>query len=472
MPKDYLDKIRAKYPQYADIPDTTLAQKIVAKYPEYQDVLGDMTHATGTPTPTPVAQSDPSYGQRIENQFNAAGNRLAGVGDVFQKNPIAGTAELGNATLQAAGALAAPITEIPYLGGAIKGVSGAVMGAGRGLFDLAVKGGSQVAENAQVPAFLRSAVPYSAYPSPQTRDLIQNKVGELGGNATGMALASAAPPMLGAASKLIPENLPVRLYTSALKPRFTKGGGLPGMSKNVQTGLGEGITVSEKGLSQLRDIEDQVNGTIASSIQKGADAGETVHTQPVIDKLYELKSKLELQATPGKALSQIDDAIEQFQNHPRAVDGQIPIDIAQKIKQGTYKGLAEKYGFEGSAAVEADKTIARNLKDQIAEQHPELTRLNARDGALIGLEDAMTRRVAQIRKSSIWPGRAAMEGAVGLATGRALIGGAAGMLDIVSNNPAVLSKLGIALQKARGLNPKPLPVVPPFIQAPQNQGGQ
>ena len=278
-----------------------------------QSKYGGLVQEAKSPS-TPVAQGDPSYGQRIEAQQNAAGARLAGVGDVFKKNPIAGVAELGNATMQAAGALAAPITEIPYVGDAIKGVSNAVMGAGKGLFDLAVKGGSQVAENAQVPAFLRATVPYSAYPSPETRQLIQSKVGELGGNATGMALASAAPPMLGAAAKVIPESLPIRLYTSALKPRFTKGGGLPGMSQNVQTGLKEGITVSEKGLSQLRDIEDQVNGTIANSIQRGADAGEMVQTQPVIDKLSELRAKLELQATPGKALSQIDDAIEQFQN--------------------------------------------------------------------------------------------------------------------------------------------------------------
>ena len=42
MPPEALAKVRAQYPQYADIPDAELAHKIVTKYPQYQDLLGDV----------------------------------------------------------------------------------------------------------------------------------------------------------------------------------------------------------------------------------------------------------------------------------------------------------------------------------------------------------------------------------------------------------------------------------------------
>lgn len=37
--KEFAAKIKAKYPQYADMPDEELAQKMVAKYPQYQDMI-------------------------------------------------------------------------------------------------------------------------------------------------------------------------------------------------------------------------------------------------------------------------------------------------------------------------------------------------------------------------------------------------------------------------------------------------
>lgn len=61
MPKDAIDRIRQKYPEYNDLSDQVLAQKILAKYPVYQDILGDVAaEAPQAPAPTPA-----STGQRI-----------------------------------------------------------------------------------------------------------------------------------------------------------------------------------------------------------------------------------------------------------------------------------------------------------------------------------------------------------------------------------------------------------------------
>ena len=39
-PVDFAAKIKAKYPQYANVDDNTLTQKILAKYPQYSDLVG------------------------------------------------------------------------------------------------------------------------------------------------------------------------------------------------------------------------------------------------------------------------------------------------------------------------------------------------------------------------------------------------------------------------------------------------
>jgi hypothetical protein len=56
---------------------------------------------------------------------------------------------------------------------------------------------------------------------------------------------------------------------------------------------------------------------------------------------------------------------------------------AQRLKQGTYKVLEKKYGQLGSAETEAQKSLARGLKDAIAEAVPEVAPLNAKQSELI-----------------------------------------------------------------------------------------
>jgi hypothetical protein len=56
---------------------------------------------------------------------------------------------------------------------------------------------------------------------------------------------------------------------------------------------------------------------------------------------------------------------------------------AQRLKQGTYKVLEKKYGQLGSAETEAQKALARGLKEQIAQAVPEVAPLNAKQSELI-----------------------------------------------------------------------------------------
>lgn len=57
--------------------------------------------------------------------------------------------------------------------------------------------------------------------------------------------------------------------------------------------------------------------------------------------------------------------------------------MAQQLKQGTYRTLKGKYGEVGSAATEAQKALARGLKEEVAGAVPAVAPLNARESALI-----------------------------------------------------------------------------------------
>ena len=68
--------------------------------------------------------------------------------------------------------------------------------------------------------------------------------------------------------------------------------------------------------------------------------------------------------------------------------------LAQKIKQGTYKQLAKKYGQLGNADVEAQKAIARGLKEQVAEKVPAAAAFNAEESKLLNVLSVTERRIA------------------------------------------------------------------------------
>ena len=70
----------------------------------------------------------------------------------------------------------------------------------------------------------------------------------------------------------------------------------------------------------------------------------------------------------------------------------IPVQLAQKLKQGTYKVLSGKYGEAGSAATEAQKALARGLKEEIASEVPAIAGLNAHESKLIDTLNVAERR--------------------------------------------------------------------------------
>lgn len=201
---------------------------------------------------------------------------------------------------------------------------------------------------------------------------------------------------------------PTRLMGSSLRP--PPGGTTPaGRNEMIQTMLRERIPVSDSGLdtldSRMSGLADQAKGIIAKhSGQPGTD----INPADVLSPIRTTRQQFGEQVTPRSDVSAIDTARQEFLDrhssqspftkitpNPYATPGgpgqyisngsgvnriMTPINLAdaQAEKQGTYKVLHGKYGELGSADTEAQKSLARGLKDQIAARAPEVAPVNER----------------------------------------------------------------------------------------------
>jgi hypothetical protein len=123
---------------------------------------------------------------------------------------------------------------------------------------------------------------------------------------------------------------------------------------------------------------------------------------------------------------------------------------AQKLKQGIYKELEGLYGqFNNSPAdVKAKKAIAKTAKEYLEEVMPEIKQLNANEGELIKLREAIQRSANRISNRDLMglgaPVKAGAGGVVGGPEG-AVAGYILGILD----TPAIKSRLAIAADRLR-----------------------
>jgi hypothetical protein len=170
-----------------------------------------------------------------------------------------------------------------------------------------------------------------------------------------------------------------KLMQSALKPTIKqlKSGDA---EVAVNTLLGNGINATKGGVNKLRALIDDTNSQIADKIQN---SGATIDKQQVLNALADVRGKFSNQVSPTSDLSAIQGVADDFANHPSFPGNDIPVRDAQALKQGTYKVLSKKYGQLGSADTEAQKGLARGLKEQIANAVPEVSGLNAKESDLI-----------------------------------------------------------------------------------------
>lgn len=237
------------------------------------------------------------------------------------------------------------------------------------------------------------------------RDAAEQAAAELGGR-------FVAKPLEWIGSAISPE----RLYQSALRPSTRLA---PDEVKAlVKTGLSEKIPVSGAGYQKAVSATDQLNQQIADMIQQKSDMlGAVINPESAASRIEEVRPTFQKQVNPETDLTALEQAKQEFlRQHTTYApytkirpsveegagfipvgEGQTPIiqslmpAEAQEIKKGTYVQLRKKYGEIGSASVEAQKSLARGLKEDLVKMFPDLAKLNAKDSALINLEQELAK---------------------------------------------------------------------------------
>ena len=200
-----------------------------------------------------------------------------------------------------------------------------------------------------------------------------------------LAGAAAGPAAEGASAAL--RTGAEKAMHSALKPgvKYAKT-----IDSTLDTLLDKGINVTPGGLEKLHGMIDDKNSAIAKLIDSSP---ATIDKGRVAARLHDVLTKFEKQVDPHADLKTIQDAWDKFMEHPLLTGEDIPVKTAQQLKQGTYKQLKDKYGQLGTADVEAQKALARGLKEEIAKAIPEVRPLNAEESKLLEALKPVERRV-------------------------------------------------------------------------------
>lgn len=272
---------------------------------------------------------------------------------------------------------------LPAAGGMTGGTLGAVGGMGVGSVPMAIAGAT--AGGVTGEALRQSGRRMLGLSAPES----------MGEAAKGLAKEGAIQGGAQAAGAGIGKVLSKAgpwLMQSALKPTQTvlsEYGTTP--QKIVQTLLDEGINVTKGGLQKLQALFGATNDDIAQAV---ANAPGQIQKTNVAARVLPTANRTAQQVNPTKDLEAVGNVVEEFQNHPVYSGKTLSVPEAQAMKVGTYRTIGKKYGEISSAEVEAQKALARGLKEEVASEVPEIAALNARDSALMPAMDAVGRRVA------------------------------------------------------------------------------
>jgi hypothetical protein len=267
------------------------------------------------------------------------------------------------------------------------------------------------------------------------------------GASVGMGLNLAAPEVIKGAVKVAApvlkpigegmQNVGREMYQSALKPRVTTAPEkVAGM---IDTGLENRIPITKGGIEKLGGLIDDLNQKITDNI--ASRPGRTVNKYRVAGRLNDPINQFsaENQVNPVRDIRDITRSGQEFLD-THVTD--MPASQAQAIKVGTYQQLKGKYGQLGNAEMEAQKALARGIKEELAQQFPELNALNAAEGKALDLQPALEKAVQRIGNHQlIGLGTPAAGAATGVVTGSAKLAATAAAVKAVLDNPMVKSKL-------------------------------
>jgi hypothetical protein len=179
------------------------------------------------------------------------------------------------------------------------------------------------------------------------------------------------------------------LMGSALKPgvqQWLKGEG----KIAVDTMLEKGLNVSPKGIASLRTELEGLQQRVSTAIEK---SGGKIPKSDVVKTIEDAKSFFKGGTGEVQDMKVINDVIKEFEKAP-SVKGMkdIPVQVAQRMKQLEYRRLDKAYGTLGDAEETARKGTARGLKEGIEKIAPEVKGWNAEERKIFDTLPVVERR--------------------------------------------------------------------------------
>lgn len=268
------------------------------------------------------------------------------------------------------------------IGGVVGGIGGTVLGLGVGGAPGAIGGaalGGAAGEAARQN--IRRLQGLDAPTSPSEAAVEMGREGAIqgaaqaAGAAVGAGMTRAAPWLMQSAVKPTLATLKEYGITS---PRL------------ATMLLEEGVNVTTGGLGRLQALLKGTNQEIADLVRNAP--GE-VPKERVAARVATTAQQIARQANPTRDLKAVGNAVDEFLNHP-IYQGDLTVAEAQAMKQGTYRQIGKQYGELSAAEVEAQKAIARGLKEEVAEAAPGVSALNKKESEVLAGMEAVGRRVA------------------------------------------------------------------------------
>ena len=273
------------------------------------------------------------------------------------------------------------------------------------------------------------------------------RVGAAAAKAGGMIdPVNVARQAVTAPLRAIPESIPARLWSSAVKPNSKKFPSQAAQAELFNTAVENNVPLSISGKERLDGLMRGINSDIENIVTAGAARGDTIDPFSVAARVDELRPYYENQAVPSQFTGKLDDVQIGFVNeHPQP----IPVDKAQQMKRDIYHENRKKYGEMRTAGDEAEKAIARGLKEDLAAMYPELSGMNEKLSKFIDLDGAITDALQRVGKHQLLGLTSGLWGGAGY-----MAGGPAGMAGsmlskLVMDSQPVKSRVALALAAAK-----------------------
>lgn len=156
------------------------------------------------------------------------------------------------------------------------------------------------------------------------------------------------------------EKIAKFFMNQALSPTITQH--TSGAGENaVNYMLRNNLNATKGGVKYIEDDITKLNSQVDDIIN--ATKGKTIRKNHIFKNLDDARNKFVQQVDNEADLKAFDAVINRFKD--RFNNKTISVKEAHDLKKGTYARLNKKYGELGSAEVEAQKTVARLLKEEV-----------------------------------------------------------------------------------------------------------